>query len=201
VTVSASKKSWLDAHIGWDPGGRVTETYWFGDPAIDQEKSDLGRYLENLEMDALAVRSGQKPVRIVVTLPSVAQFAEVRENLRASPDAAAVVAFAIAVRFPDMETPMQRHGGSTRLHNDFMMGLVTDRGGTGDSMVSTIGTWVISKCVMTDDEKKQLLQASTAKTSEPQGSTTAPAATTDDEACKDAPTPEAGQEPPAAASA
>jgi hypothetical protein len=199
--VSASKKTWLDGYIGWDAGGSTIETYWIGDPAVDPEKSDADRYLLNLEKEALAIRPGAEPARVLVSLPSSAQFMEIREHMASSPEAAAVAAFGLCVRFPDMELPLERVGASWRLPNKFLMALVTDREGNGGAMVSTIGQWIIGKCLMTDDEKKRLLQASTAKTSGPQGSTTAPPATTDDEACKDAPTPEAGREPPAAASA
>lgn len=56
-------------------------TFWLGDPAVDQDASDVARYAETGEADALVVRPGQTPTAIrwrpldeweLTTLPDVA---------------------------------------------------------------------------------------------------------------------------------
>lgn len=185
-------KTWLDGLQSWEEAGRVVDTYWPGDPAIDSDKSDADRYHQHLEKDALVVRPGQTPVAIRIELPSPTAMMEIRARMRESFEAAAAAAFELCVTFPGSESISRVNvGGAWRLPRGIMMALIRNREIGGAQMITVLGSWIIRQCLMTDEEKKLLSPGSTKKTSESQASTTAPAATSDGSGCKDAQTPEA----------
>lgn len=167
------KKRWLSGLRGWDSAGNVIETYWVGDPAIDQDKSDLERYKEELEKEALVVKEGEEPELLRITLPEGPQLAELQEAARAGIENAAALAFALSVRFPDLEKPKdpeeepayepEYRGKSLRLPMDFLSALLRQPG--GPHMVQSIGMWVFNKVFLSDQEKKASSPESTAKTS------------------------------------
>jgi len=163
----SEKKTWLSGMAGWQERGNIVETYWIGDPAIDQDASNGDRYLETLDAGALVVRDGETPQRIRVTLPDATQLLEIRSALQGSLEAGAATAFALCVGFPDLEDSgeIQREyrGGSFRLPLGFMHALVRD--GEGASMVTTIGTWIWRRSLLDEQEKKASSAESTPKTS------------------------------------
>ena len=165
-------KTWLDGLQGWDPDGSVIDTYWVGDPAIDQDKSDHERYFTNLEKDALCIRPGCKPGMLRITLPSGPSMMEIRTRLVMSQEAAAAAAFELCVTFPDNdEIARVNHGGAWRLPQPILMALIANRELAGADMIKIIGMWIIGKCLLTDEEKKTSLLDSTRKTSGSKGPT------------------------------
>jgi hypothetical protein len=179
----AKKPTWLDAHHGWGAGGNVVETYWLGDPAVDIEKSDVPAYLRTLDIAALAIRPGETPVRLLVTLPTPTQWAEISSHLSrdfAEHQRAAIKAMTAAVelcvRFPDDEgaAPVYLHGFE-RLSPGLMRFLQREQPG----LIPALGGWLISKYALTDDEKKASSLDVGPKTSSPAEPTTATTATPD----------------------
>lgn len=180
-----TQKTWIDGLIGWRSEGSIIETYWFYDPAIDQDKSDAQRYFINLEKDALAMRPNMRPILIRIQLPSPSQLMEIRSRLELSFEAAAAIAFELCVRFPEVGMKLVYGGGSWRLPHGFLMNLISDNDIRGALMLQSIGGWIIDKSILSEQEKKVSLSASTPKTLEEQESMTAQRAATEDSGSKD----------------
>lgn len=164
-------RTWLDGLVGWEPEGNAVDTYWCDDPAIDPELSELEEYALDLDKSHLAVRPGQTPVRMVVSLPSAAQWGNIRPHLQElGLDSAAIIAFELCVRFPDVEAAEPEHRlGFLRLTERFMGALVRER----PVMVRNVGCWLINRYSLTEDEKKTSSPESTKKSSSRRDSTPA----------------------------
>lgn len=188
------KKRWLSGVQGWDKSGNIIETWWRGDPAIDQDKSDMDRYEEELERDALVVIKGEEPQLLRITMPTAGQLLAIQSAISGGFETAAAVAFALCVRFPELEEEdppllMEYRGGSRCLPSSFMATLALDP--SCAMMIVTIGSWIWRKAFLSDSEKKVSSPESTEKTSgkpapEKQESTTAEGATTNESESKDA---------------
>jgi|GEM_PF-5892040 len=178
--MNKQEPTWLDAHHGWDESGNVVDTYWIGDPAIDEAKSDADAYFSSFDPAHLVVKPGAKPVRMVIRLPDAVQWVEISTHLQSDlplPVAlarASVCAFGLCVRFPEVESaaPVYRFGAE-RLPEGFLRQLRQK----DDRFFARIGAWLIVSYTLTDDEKKASSQGSGEKTSSSSPTTTATDAT------------------------
>lgn len=166
------EKTWLDGILGWAPEGNTIETYWIGDPAVDEARSDREAYKRDLGQEHLVLRDGATPARMLVSLPTAAQWGNIRPHIQElGIESAAVIAFELCVRFPDIEAAETEHRlGFKRLNQRFMRAVsVRD-----PVLIAVVGMWIINRYMLSDDEKKTSSHESTKKTSSRQGSTGAP---------------------------
>jgi len=169
------EETWLDSLSGWEPEGNVVETCWSGDPAVDQVRSDLAAYFRTLDRSVLAIWPGMTPVRMLVRLPSPAEWGNIHPFMVAgaagdqgSQMSASIVAFELCVRFPEVQAAQPHiRQGLPRLPQSFLRGLLMAHA----SMIVVVGSWIISHYALSGDEKKTSSPASTEKTSGPEGST------------------------------
>lgn len=191
--MSGNEKTWLDGLIGWEKQGSRIETWWPEDPAIDSDNSDLEAYGKEFDKSHLRVLPGKKPVDIVVTLPDAAKWGNIQPHLgEHGMNTAAIICFGLCVRFPDVEDAKPEYIlGFHRLPNKFVEAVSK----AYPSLLLNMGWWIISKYVLTDDEKKALSRESTPPTSS-KGPTTAASAAPSGNESKGAPTvKEVGQSP------
>jgi hypothetical protein len=173
--VREETKTWLDGILGWAPEGSTVETFWIGDPAVDPDRSDREAYKHDLGKEHLVLRDGARPARMLVSLPTAAQWGNIRPHIQElGIESAAVIAFELCVRFPDVPDarPEQRLGFQ-RLPEPFMRAVsVRD-----PVLIAVVGMWLINRYMLTEDEKKTSSPGSTRKTSSRPGSTDAAAST------------------------
>lgn len=175
--------TWIDT-TGWDSAGPI-DTFWMGDPAINQDASDLEAYNDSLDPGTLVVKDGETPVRMLVLLPTAKQYDQMRGELRLMADrdddktaaltdpaftAACIVAVECCVRFPDEPTAQPKHRfGCKRLPVNTIKLLHLKF----PELIAMIGVWIMSRYVMDANEKKASSSASGQKTSVKKGRTTA----------------------------
>lgn len=155
----SDEKSWLDGLVGWDKDFNVIETCFPDDPAVDTVASDVESFKkDNLNKDHLVFKPGKEPVRVVVTLPSPAQFSSIVPHLGNFEDlgdeAALVVChklFEMCVRVPDVESfnPEMRDG-FRRLPLNVMRSISIEK----PQYVTMFGNWLLEKYLLTEEEKK-----------------------------------------------
>ncbi len=155
-----TETNWMDGQIGWSKEFNKIETCIPDDPAVDQENSDMGKFIaENFDMQHLKLINGKKPVKMEISLPNSAQWASITPYLsdaaesRESASVACHSLFESCVRFPEVEAARPEfRGGLYRLPEQFMMWLSV----TQKKMwfVELIGGWLINKYLLSDEEKK-----------------------------------------------
>jgi hypothetical protein len=177
MRIVSEEKTWLDGLSGWEPEGNSVATCWCGDPAVDEDRSDLEAYYRTLDRSALAIRPGMNPVRMIVRLPTPAEWGNILPLMGAGASgdlgaqiSAAIVAFELCVRFPDVASAVPRvYQGLVRLPQALLRGLLTQQ----PQMIPFVGAWIISKYILSEDEKKTSSPMSTEKTSAAAASTSA----------------------------
>lgn len=166
-----SKKNFLDALIGWDTEFQKIETHLFDDPAIKQKEFDseedeleyrmtlmMDYFDNNLSTEKFEYIDGEEPVRMVVHVPTAAQWASVNSHLlksSLSEDDKALAEhklFEMCVRFPDVEAAQPEFRSHFyRLPDRFMRALAA----RNPLCVRTYANWIAGKYILSDEEKKQ----------------------------------------------
>ena len=161
--------SWLDAAIGWDKNFNKYETVLFDDPAIDEENSDISEFISgNLSTEHIKFKTGMKPVKMVITLPSPAQWSSIMPHIGSIGDngsESVMVAchklFEMCVSFPEEEALKHvMRDGFKRLPESFMGYVASQK----SLYIEVYGNWIIGKYMLTGDEKKPSSQESGQKT-------------------------------------
>jgi hypothetical protein len=151
-------KSWLDAAIGWDRDFSEIETFMPDDEAVDIEKSDLDKYFENLDCTHLAIKPGMEPVRMIITLPTPAQWSSIvpfmmaaGESLEEFSAIACHKLFEICVDIKSDKVVKEYREGFKRLPMQFMDWVSRNK----PHWISYVGSFLLSKYQLTSEEKKQ----------------------------------------------
>jgi len=156
------KPTWLDGQIGWNRDFNKIETIMPTDPAVDAVASNFEEYYSNnFDSSHLVLKDGAEPVAVEINLPTAGQWASILELMKEFAESgddslahiACVQLFEMCVRFRGVDSAKPKfRRGTMRLPEEFVTNLAS-----GDHLwfIEAVGGWIIAKCMLGQEEKKQ----------------------------------------------